>query len=174
VNFGRLAGQGEGVAKTGPYVDWWHADPTNALVSEPLERLLVLWESKRRGGALPSRSDFTVEEFLGFGGRVALIDVEREPLRFRYRLVGTRIVEALGRDSTGRYFDELYAPDYYRHIEAHFSGIIEERAPLRTTGNMAHIYKPYVAVEGINIPLASDGGTVDMFIRALDFDYRGE
>jgi len=39
---------------------------------------------------------------------------------------------------------------------------------------MAHIYKPYVAVEGINIPLASDGVTVDMFIRALDFDYRGE
>lgn len=103
------------MAKTGPYVDWWHADPTNALVSEPL-----------------------------------------------------------GRDSTGRYFDELYAPDYHRHIEAHFSRIIEDRAPLRTTGNMAHGYKPYVAVEGINTPLASDGVTVDMFVRALDFDCRGE
>ncbi|HEV8389404.1 MAG TPA: hypothetical protein VGQ35_06165 [Dongiaceae bacterium] len=38
-------------------------------------------------------------------------DVEHNPFRIRYRLVGTKVVEATGMDFTGRYLDELLPSD---------------------------------------------------------------
>lgn len=152
-------------------LNWWRVDATNAFESEILRRLLSLWQSKRRGERLPSRADFQPEEFFEFGGRIALIDVENDPRRYRYRLIGTRITDALGRDSTGRYLDELYAADYFEHMAPYFERIVTERVPRRTFGSMAHSHKPHVPVEGIDLPLASDGVTVDMIVRALDFDF---
>lgn len=39
-------------------------------------------------------------------GSLSLLEVQREPLRFRYRLVGTDIVHRLGMELTGRWLDE--------------------------------------------------------------------
>jgi hypothetical protein len=38
---------------------------------------------------------------------LAVLEVEPSPLRFRSRLTGTRVVEALGVDHTGLYMDEI-------------------------------------------------------------------
>ena len=107
---------------------------------------------------------------MAYGGRIALVEVEHDPLRYRYRLIGSLITGALGRDSTGRYFDELYTDNYLHRMEAHFGTVVGDRVALRSYGTMAHSYKPHVAVEGIDMPLATDGQTVDMIVRALDFE----
>jgi len=148
---------------------WWQVDRSNALESEPLNRLVGLWRDKYDGEHLPSRRDFDSETLLSFGGRIALIEVEANPRRYRYRLVGTQITGAVGRDSTGRYFDDLYDSEYYRRMAEHFEEIIETKKAIRTVGNMAHSEKPYISVEGIDMPLADDGKTVDMILRALEF-----
>ena len=57
-------------------------------------------------------------------------------------------------------------------MAAHFEEIILSKTAIRTVGNMAHSEKPYISVEGIDMPLADDGETVDMILRALEFAMR--
>ncbi len=44
---------------------------------------------------------------LGCLPHIALLDVEASPLRFRTRLTGTHVVDALGIDHTGLYLDQI-------------------------------------------------------------------
>ena len=69
------------------------------------------WHALRGRRAMPAREDIdplAMKELLGW---LLLIDVERAPLRFRFRLVGTEIVAVRGRDLTGRYLDEAVGAD---------------------------------------------------------------
>ncbi len=53
------------------------------------------------------REDFDPVEFPRVLGNITIFDVERDPWRFRVRIVGTRIVQETGRDTTGVCLDEL-------------------------------------------------------------------
>ena len=151
---------------------WWQVDRTNGLASEVLKRPVDLWRDRHNDGRLPSPQDSDSETLLSLGGQIALIEVESNPRRYRYRLVGTQITAAVGRSLTGRYFDTLYGDKYYRRMAARFEEIILSKTAIRTVGNMAHSEKPYISVEGIDMPLADDGETVDMILRALEFAMR--
>lgn len=49
--------------------------------------------------------------------RLWVIEVHGEPLRLRYRLVGTHIVTSYGHDPTGRWLDEVWP-----HLESDYGG----------------------------------------------------
>ncbi|WPZ32503.1 PAS domain-containing protein [Thalassobaculum sp. OXR-137] len=153
-----------------PIDGWWQVDHTNTLQSPELQRLLQLWES--RGGALgvPKRDDFSAEELMGFGGRVVLLDVEPAPFRLRFRLLGVHVTEAVGRDATGRYLDEVYDTIYWARLCQHFQQVVDGRRPLRMFGHMAHSHKPYVAAESIDMPLIGVEGTVAMILQGFNFE----
>jgi hypothetical protein len=61
---------------------------------------------------IPRRSDF---DPVSLPPRVLphiwMVDLDREPDRFRFRLCGSHLVRALGFDPTGRYYDEVF-PDF--------------------------------------------------------------
>lgn len=65
------------------------------------------WSVSEKHGVPPRREDFDPIEVPRALSGITIFDVEREPLRFRVRLVGTRIVEETGRDTTGVYLDQL-------------------------------------------------------------------
>ncbi|MEC8163425.1 MAG: hypothetical protein VX079_02530, partial [Pseudomonadota bacterium] len=69
-----------------------------------LKRPVDLWRDRHNDGRLPSLQDSDSETLLSLGGQIALIEVESNPRRYRYRLVGTQITAAVGRSLTGRYF----------------------------------------------------------------------
>lgn len=58
------------------------------------------------GGPLPSRADIDPVGLRFAMGCMILINVLREPLRFRYRLTGTLLARFLKRDLTGKLLDE--------------------------------------------------------------------
>ena len=99
-----------------PLDGWWQIDHSNTLQSSELRRLLLLWESRCDGQRVPTRDDFSAEELMGFGGRVVLLDVEPDPFRLRFRLLGTHVTAAVGRDATGSYLDEVYDPVYWERL----------------------------------------------------------
>ena len=132
-------------------------------------RLLEYWQSKRSGDLLPGRKDVSPFELKSLLGNVVLIDVERKPLRLRYRLLGTNITRAMGRDSTGKYYDEIYSPELLSEILKSFQWIIENRQPLRTYGEAFYPDKNFYKYEALNLPLASDGENVDMILAGLYF-----
>jgi len=131
-----------------------------------VRRAYEYWLGQRPGGGLPGRQhiDPTDIPFLLRG--LWLIDVAREPFRFRYRLVGTRIVEAMGRDPTGLWLEEAHphassVPGFFLRYER----VAQTGIPSRRRGTaLLWSHRDYREIENILLPLAADGKTVDMIM----------
>jgi hypothetical protein len=74
-----------------------------------------VWNSLRADGSLPTRGDIDPTKLPGSVlPHILLIDIEEgDASRFRWRLIGTHITNVLGRDSTGRYLDEVLQSEDY-------------------------------------------------------------
>ena len=83
---------------------WWivkynyRADPI-------LGETLGYWQRKRQGRTMPSRGDIDPIEIPKLLPHVQLIEAVGE--RFRYRLIGTALAQAFGRDYTGAYPEDV-------------------------------------------------------------------
>jgi hypothetical protein len=133
--------------------------------STELVAALGLWESKRIGNELPARSDFSHDDFRQFMGNIVLVDVETDPRRYRYRLIGSNVTELVERDMTGRYLDDIYGEPDFRKVVHSFSTIMENRQPIRGYSDVSHARKGHIHVEVLDAPLASDGVNTDMIIK---------
>ncbi len=146
------------------------------LESTVLRNFLAVWREKRRDRVLPSRADFDPLEFSpAVWPHIALIDILAENRqRFRYRLLGTHIVEALGRDSTGRYIDETQSEANYDDFVAGFRQAVQERVPVRSSGNAIFVNKAWVTYESVILPLSADDTLVNMLMVPAVFTNRSE
>jgi hypothetical protein len=78
------------------------------LGSPLIHRFHEYWRAKLVApNVLPLRAAFDPAELRGLLPSLVILDVEREPLRFRYRLVGTRVVEFNAQEFTGRYLGTM-------------------------------------------------------------------
>jgi hypothetical protein len=124
------------------------------------------WLGRRPDGALPGRRHIDPTDIPHLLRGLWLIDVAREPFRLRYRLVGTRIVEAMGRDPTGLWLDDAHpharkVPGFF----ARYLRVVETGVPSRRKGTaLLWNHRDYREIENILLPLAADGKTVDMIM----------
>lgn len=131
-----------------------------------LQRLLAYWESIHPPGRLPGRQHLDPIAIRDLVPGLWLVDVQRAPFRLRYRLVGTQIVDAIGREVTGQWLDEAHP-----HIRAH-PHFLERYARVAATGipsrrrGAARLWRheDYREVENLILPLASDGTTIDILM----------
>ena len=142
----------------------WAVDLELRLEHPALRAIREYWESKRSGGALPSRVHLEPVEMKGFLQHVLLVDVQQSPRRYRWRLVGTAITEALGRDNTGRWFDEIYDADSLASMVGGYDMIVASRRPVRVVGRAAFAGKPHTRFEAVSLPLAAADGAIDMVL----------
>jgi hypothetical protein len=131
-----------------------------------IQVLYNYWQSIHpAGGALPGRRHLDPIDIPELLPNIWMIDVQRPPLRFRFRLVGTEIVKFTGRDVTGRWLDEIY-PDYENtdafrmHRDCAESG----RPGYRKSGVLSNPGRNYVEAERLYLPLAEDGQEVDIVL----------
>ena len=110
-------------------------------ISSRKVQTLLRWWQERCGGGIPDRSQLDPSDIKPLLPNLLLLDVEHEPFRVRYRLVGTRIREATGFDITGRYLDELLPAspdqhwmDYYRRAYATRLPVVGSIAAPTTSG----------------------------------------
>jgi hypothetical protein len=135
--------------------------------SSVIHRLHDYWLSKAGAeGGIPWRRDIDPVEIAEILPHIAI--VEAVDGRWRYRLIGTRIVEFVGRDSTGRYFDELEfertEPYWQRRYAKVFSGkILQGRDVMHWVG------RDFIPYYWIGLPLRTDDGAIGQAIGALDF-----
>src|SRR5260221_4271470 len=99
------------------------------------------WLSIRPRNRLPGRQHFDPLDIPLIMPRVWILDVLRAPLRYRYRLAGTKEVETLQREVTGKMFDEVH-PHLRGQGEAF--GRLDEMAQ---TGIATYRRGPVVAVD---------------------------
>ena len=135
--------------------------------SETLRRMHAYWQSKCRGEKLPARKDIDPLDFPWALGLICLLDVERYPLAFRYRLDGTTIAERYGADLTGRTIDEVKPAFHAALLQKHFSEVAETARP--TLYRISLRYGGHArAYMRLALPLASDGKTVEMIMTISD------
>lgn len=133
------------------------------------------WLQLRNDGLLPGRADFDPTTVPALLPNIWLIDVQVEPLRFRYRLIGTAVAFALGHELRGRWLDE-YSADFENSVFAkNLKEVVFDGKPRHYRGPSSIRYARDVAeVECIMLPLASDGRKVDMLLGlTVFFDPKG-
>ena len=139
-------------------------------------RLLDFWRSLAPPGRLPGRQDLVPEDIAPLWSRVWMLDVSRDPLRYRYRLCGTEMVRSLGREVTGEWLDEVHpalisnpqSRERFRFMAETGRATWRRGVPLWTRDPKHHL------IETLIVPLAGDGRTVDkLFAVSVVFDSVG-
>ncbi|MBI1776247.1 MAG: PAS domain-containing protein [Proteobacteria bacterium] len=132
-----------------------------------LIRLHAYWAAKCRPSCLPSPRDLNPAELADFLGNALLADiVESEPLRIRYRLVGTRLVELWGRDPSGKDLEELYYRPFRQALYGVYRNVIERRRWRYDEVNFRFLWT-VIAYHRLLLPLSTDGVRVDSVLTAI-------
>jgi hypothetical protein len=143
-----------------------HALSVPADAHPKLRRLLDYWSAAHpAGGGLPGRQHIEPADIPDLLPWLWMLDVERDPLRFKYRLLGTEQVMAMGFNPVGRYLDEVH-PRFATHQHYRdYVVCVEEGVPAYRRGAPEyHLQKDYVGLERLLLPLARDGRRVDMLL----------
>ena len=133
--------------------------------------LHAYWLAKRGARSLPSWSDIDPSEIARLLPNLIVTGVEHDPLRIRYRLAGTMIVEFRG-EITGHYLGEIpwSSPTGQATVLEGFARGVRERIPLFNevdiiTRNGAHRQ----IFTGVWPLAASDAAPIDRFLALEDY-----
>jgi hypothetical protein len=108
--------------------------------------------------------------------RMWLLDVFREPLRFRCRLVGSEMVRSIDQEVTGRWLDEVHPSSVNDpSSRQRFCAVAELGCATWRRGAPRWARQPdFHSVESLLLPLAADGRRVDKIIAvSITFDRTG-
>lgn len=145
-------------------------DPIARMRSPRVKALYAYWLGKRGECCMPSRDDIDPAEIKDLLPYVILTDVHHDPLRVLFRLVGTAVAEAAGRDLTGKWLHESPLDGGLELWMANYQRLVRQRAPV--FGCTRATVQPGVerTFEWILLPLSSDGATVDKTLELEDWE----
>jgi hypothetical protein len=147
--------------------------PTCIDISEirsPLVHSLHRWWAANKGPAgLPDRSNFDPLDHKHILANMMISELEPDPFRVRYRLVGTKVASTTGFDFTGRYLDDLLGPqtpepwiEYHMQVASTRAPLLGNvREPTRHGGDFKYEF-------GI-FPVTNGGLEVAQFISVEDY-----
>jgi hypothetical protein len=149
-------------------------DPDLTIQSERLVEVADYWRMLRGARNMPTRGDVDPMQMpRHLLPHLELIDVERQPkFRLRWRLIGTQVTTAVGRDATGKYFDEIYIGEDFATVSEPFEWVAKNAKPLRWYGTSGFVSKEWQAYEGVYLPLSGDDKTVDVILGAVQYIQR--
>jgi hypothetical protein len=139
----------------------------------PLVVILRYWESLRRNGALPRRSEIDPVRIDPLVlPSIALVDVVAgAPRRFRYRLVGTQVAQIFGADYTGCYMDEIVPPALKEQVQRAYDFGYETGDVVLFYGAYVRADSTYYTVTRVVLPVLGPDGNVDCFLSAVSRDF---
>ncbi|MBI3708637.1 MAG: PAS domain-containing protein [Proteobacteria bacterium] len=140
-------------------------------VEAHLAALTQLWERKCRGGRIPARSDFSIEDFRPWLGHLLILDVIDNGSDFRYSLFGSVVARVFQFDLTGRKISECISNvgplglEEYRHVCKNGRPYLVSRFAHQVPG------KNHFTITKLALPLSSDGVAVDKILAAIYTNY---
>ena len=138
-------------------------------VRSDMVRSMLEWWLSKCGSDILDRDDLDPEDLKQLLPNILISDVEHDPFRIRYRLVGTRAIEVTGYDITGHYLDTLMPGDAGESwVENYHTAYRTRRpvfgavdAPTRNGGRFTYEFGLF--------PLRKGGGAVDQFVSIEDY-----
>ena len=133
---------------------------------------LEYWEQARGTRFAPSRANIQPARFRAQLRHMQFIDVVGDglgPLRFRYRMMGTKLVENFGSEFAGKFVEDLFEGEKRRFMNELYDGVCDARRPM-------FVHCHYRAIKGLvfksdrlYFPLSEDGEDVTMIMGVLLF-----
>ena len=130
---------------------------------EPMLRQLCSYWIRQCGGrTMPRRCDLDPVEMSFALGNLILVDVERDPPVFRFRLYGTNVARYFGDDLTGR-TTSVFDDGLRDAIEEPYRRAVDEKKPFYCE----HLYedrKRTIRATNLLLPLSDDNDLVNMIL----------
>ncbi len=142
------------------------------------EMIRAMWAYTRRcvgPTGLPTRTKFDPIAIPGLLGHIWILDREGRDGALRYRLVGTKIVEAIGKDPTGTGLRESIGAraDADPDLFARYDFMLATGLATWRQGPAHHYARlDYRVVENLCVPFARADGTIEQIV-ALSVYHRG-
>lgn len=133
--------------------------------------VLAYWETKRGARLMPARRDIDPTDLPRVLPFLQLIEAVASN-RFRYRLVGTAIVQTFGHDYTGRFLDELpLGAERINFFASKLRAVRDNARPM-------FLRTQYVSAKGVHfmanrlyVPLSENDRDVNMILGSLTFEF---
>jgi hypothetical protein len=139
----------------------------------PMVRTLHAWWRAHRGAhGIPDRGDLDPAALRALLPNLFIADIEPQPFRVRYRLVGTEIVRFAKFDFTGRYADSLqFQDDETADWTTYYRAVADARQPGlgQTLWTVSGSIKRWM--EFIICPLSTGGSLIDRCIAIEDYEH---
>jgi hypothetical protein len=131
-----------------------------------LQRLYNYWLAIRGHNKLPHRRELNPAAISFCLAHVGLAEIERNPFRVRYRLVGTRLVELYGEDLTGRYVDQAYTPSIRQEALDAYRRVVLDEEPLYSERVIDIIVRKF-GYYRLMLPFSWKTANVDLVLVAI-------
>jgi hypothetical protein len=127
-----------------------------------LRRFFDYWLAKKGSREMPTRADLDPLDFAYALGHLILVDVERDPMRFRFRLYGTALTNFFrDGDYTGKYADELLPPDYAPYVVELYRTAVQARIPRYARRDLV-MNNQRLSYDALTLPLADPDNPADI------------
>ena len=141
-----------------------------------IDDLVVYWDHKRAGRMAPRRADIDPSEIVAHLPHLFMLDVIDGGKDFRFRLIGTHLVEGLGRDYTGKLVSEAYGdrPEVLAQALAVFRLPLRRKGPIFARGRIYWLPDiRYRRFTGASMPLSDDGVNVNIVLAEMFVEQGG-
>lgn len=138
----------------------------SAMRSDVLRRLVAHWQRMRGDRRMPARADFDPLDVRFAIGYISLIEVHRDPVRFYFRLDGTKQVDLFGVDCTRRYLDEAMPKEHVAMAVASYTDVVEHAVP-RYHRRQITFHQRLIDYEVVILPFSNDGERVAMLMTGI-------
>lgn len=144
--------------------------PIGRIQSARVKALYDYWCAKRGDRPMPTRADIDPTEIKGLLPYILLTDLHYDPLRVFFRLVGTAVGEAAGRNLTGQWLHEAQVDGGIELWLKNYERLVRDGVPVfgRTRATVQPGDDRFF--EWILLPLSSDGETVDKTLELEDWE----
>lgn len=143
----------------------YHDDPV-------LGPALSYWMGKRGGRSMPRKRDIDpIEIPAKILPNLQIIEVIDGGARFRYRLIGTALVEAYGKDFSGLIVDELFPDGRLDFVQGIYRSVCTSKAPVFSRNKYHTPRNVDLFSMRIYMPLSEDDLAVQNILGVMRFEY---
>jgi hypothetical protein len=144
------------------------------LQSADIGRLYRHWDEWRQGRAFPSKNDIDPAAIVSCLPFLTIAEIHQDPLRIRYRLVGTEIVRLRGSDPTWKWMHELgWDQETVAEFLTQYDAMVRRRQPIFGVDDILWIDGRTRLYEWALLPLSEDGVTISHCVVLEDLRASG-
>ena len=141
-------------------------------MSDTQEFALKYWLAAcpQEQGMFPARSSMKITDLRSRMSQIGILDIEHNPLDFRYRLIGTWLRTFLHDDYTGQSLRELDGKGPDSKIWSILESVYREQDPIYCAVPYVGPKSDYKQASSLYLPLADDNKTINKIMLVANFE----